>query len=323
MTMNNYTCKSPVLLLTFNKVKETKEVFQSIRSVKPGKLYISSDGPRNLGEQKIIKDLRKYLLESIDWECEIYTKFSVENLGCRKSVSSAISWVFESEELAIILEDDCLPSLDFFRFQDEMLAYYSESESIMAVCGYKPLKEISDIENKKYYFSKYVSFWGWGTWRHAWQKYNGNMCGYDGNSSEFRKLFDSWVQYKANKNSFDDTQMKKNDSWGYRWAYSILSEQGLVIYPYYNMIKNLGFGSDSATHTLESLPPFMSSDFEKFPFPISKNNVNFEVNTRAERLYSKMAWKKKVLKREIKSALYKLGLGLIVDAFLYIKKLIK
>ncbi len=39
-------------------------------------------------------------------------------------MKAAIDWFFENEEAGIILEDDCHPSQDFFRFQDEMLDRY-------------------------------------------------------------------------------------------------------------------------------------------------------------------------------------------------------
>jgi hypothetical protein len=39
--------------------------------------------------------------------------FRDENLGCKRSVSSAIDWFFA--ENRIVLEDDCLPSASFFR----------------------------------------------------------------------------------------------------------------------------------------------------------------------------------------------------------------
>ena len=40
--------------------------------------------------------------------------YADENLGCRKRISSGISWVFSETEEAIILEDDCIPDLAFF-----------------------------------------------------------------------------------------------------------------------------------------------------------------------------------------------------------------
>ena len=39
--------KTAVLLLIFNRPDTTKKVFEQIRKIKPKKLYVASDGPRN------------------------------------------------------------------------------------------------------------------------------------------------------------------------------------------------------------------------------------------------------------------------------------
>jgi hypothetical protein len=38
-------------------------------------------------------------------------------------------------EEGIILEDDCLPHPDFFRFCEELLDYYRDNERIMEITG--------------------------------------------------------------------------------------------------------------------------------------------------------------------------------------------
>ena len=103
--------QTPILFLIFNRPDSTKLVFESIRSIKPAKLYIAADGARKhkVGEDLLCKDTRS-IIDLIDWECEIKTLFRNENLGCKISVSSAIDWFFENEEQVIILEDDCLPN---------------------------------------------------------------------------------------------------------------------------------------------------------------------------------------------------------------------
>lgn len=53
---------------------------------------------------------------------------------------TGFSWVFEKEEQAIILEDDCIPNLDFFRYCDEMLEKYKDDERVMMVSGSNYLK---------------------------------------------------------------------------------------------------------------------------------------------------------------------------------------
>ena len=115
---NGRVLNTPILFLIFNRLSTTKEVLRSINDVKPSKLYIASDGPRHnkKGESKKVDLVREYILSNINWECEVKTLFRKENLGCKYAVSSAITWFFENEEQGIILEDDCIPRKEFFRY---------------------------------------------------------------------------------------------------------------------------------------------------------------------------------------------------------------
>ena len=107
---------TPVLFLVFNRLDTTKQVFESIKRAQPPRIYISSDGPRNNvdGENEVVEIVRNYILENIDWDCEVYTLFRDRNLGCKYAVSEAITWFFKNEEQGIVLEDDCLPIESFF-----------------------------------------------------------------------------------------------------------------------------------------------------------------------------------------------------------------
>ena len=66
-----------VLFIIFNRLSTTKRVFNEIRKAKPPRLYIASDGPRNTiqGEDKIIEKIRKYIIDNINWDCEVKTLF--------------------------------------------------------------------------------------------------------------------------------------------------------------------------------------------------------------------------------------------------------
>src|SRR5690606_11873650 len=57
---NTPATRSPVLFLIFNRTGPTLEVFQAIRSARPPRLYIASDGPRDGrdAEGTIVEELR-------------------------------------------------------------------------------------------------------------------------------------------------------------------------------------------------------------------------------------------------------------------------
>ena len=138
----NKNLRVPVLFLVFNRFDTTKKVFEEIKRVKPKKLFISSDGPRKdkRKEKEVVEIIRKYLLDEIDWNCEVKTLFRNKNLGCKKAVSFAIDWFFKNVEEGIILEDDTIPNQDFFIFCEKLLEKYKEDERIMHISGNNFLK---------------------------------------------------------------------------------------------------------------------------------------------------------------------------------------
>ena len=167
--------ETAILILLFNRPETTIRVFDKISQIKPQRLYIASDGPRkNIdGEKEKVKKVRE-IATRVDWPCEVKTLFRNENLGCKKGVSSAITWFFEQEEQGIILEDDCVPNLDFFTFCESLLDRYAEDERVSVITG-------NNFQNNKwrgdasYYFSKYNHCWGWASWRRSWKDYQGDI----------------------------------------------------------------------------------------------------------------------------------------------------
>ena len=128
--------KIPILFVIFNRPETTAKVFSAIRKYRPERLFVAADGPRydREGETERCILAREAALR-IDWPCEINTRLFSQNLGCRRAVSSAVSWFFDAVDEGIILEDDCLPSPDFFRFAAVMLERYRTEEKVMHISG--------------------------------------------------------------------------------------------------------------------------------------------------------------------------------------------
>ena len=240
--------KIAVLFLVFNRLDTTKQVFEAIQKAKPPKLYIAADGARNNmeGESEKIKAVRDFILNNINWQCEIKTLFREKNLGCKYAVSSAITWFFEQEEMGIVLEDDCLPTQSFFWFCEELLHRYKDDMRVWHIGG-------TNFQNGfrrgdgDYYFSKYNHVWGWAGWASRWKFYDvelNNIKSTDflDNTFERRQVRQNWHK------TFQTVKEKKIDTWDYQWAFTIWANKGLAILPNSNMISNIGFGID-ATHT--------------------------------------------------------------------------
>jgi len=82
----------PILLCIFNRPTLTQQVFSQIAKQKPKRLLIIADGPRiqNLQDVELVAKTRE-IVSQVDWQCEVSTNFSAQNLGCRQRMATGIS----------------------------------------------------------------------------------------------------------------------------------------------------------------------------------------------------------------------------------------
>ena len=88
----------------------TKLLLDIIKTIEPRKVYLIHDGPKNLVYENY--NVLKLIKETNFNDKKIIT--SKVNLGLKKEIVSGLNQVFENENKAIILEDDCLPDKSFF-----------------------------------------------------------------------------------------------------------------------------------------------------------------------------------------------------------------
>ena len=275
--------QTPILFLIFNRPDSTKLVFESIRSIKPAKLYIAADGARKhkVGEDLLCKDTRS-IIDLIDWECEIKTLFRNENLGCKIAVSSAIDWFFENEEQGIILEDDCLPNESFYNYCETLLKYYASDERIMHISG-NNFQDGNVRGNGSYYFSNYNHIWGWATWKRAWKAYNVDLSFLTETEIEtlIEKQFDTKKERLFWNNIFKKVINKTIGTWDYQWTYAVWKNNGLSILPNKNMIANIGF-NNNGTHT-SGVDILGLSNMKTFSISNIIHPTEIEINKKADK----------------------------------------
>ena len=167
------TFKVPILLVTWRRRDAANTLIDALRQLKPAKIYVASDGPREglLTEAEKVASTRESIMSNIDWDCEIKTRFSETNQGCRRGVSSAITWFFSNVEEGIILEDDCIPHPDFFKFCENLLNRYRHDESIGIITGYNLKQSTKELNSEYYFYAKHGGIWGWASWASRWKSY--------------------------------------------------------------------------------------------------------------------------------------------------------
>ncbi|MBB5397096.1 nucleotide-diphospho-sugar transferase [Mucilaginibacter sp. AK015] len=248
---DHYQTKSPVLFIIFNRPETTRRVFEQIRQSRPSRLYIAADGPRTdkPDEGTLCADARK-IADEVDWPCDVKTLFRETNLGCKEAVSAGITWFFDQEEEGIVLEDDCLPANDFFRFCDTMLEKYRHDTRIRHICGsnYQHGKKWGTAS---YYFSNLTHVWGWAGWRRVWQEYDKELTQYHAEDvrPQLETIFTDRFIVEVWGNIFKHLKAGDIDTWDYQLTYLNFFNNSLSVIPNVNLVSNIGFGQQ-ATNTV-------------------------------------------------------------------------
>lgn len=232
-----------VAIFGFNRPDCLRQVFDRVREVKPRKVFLVLDAPRKDRVDDLPKwEACKKIFEGIDWECEVFRNYAAENMGCRKRVASGITWVFEHVEEAIILEDDCVPHPDFFRFCDELLERYRFDTRVGLIAG---MLEHPDVARKEtsYYFDRFPSIWGWATWRRAWAQYEKALPLWPTlrTTPLLYTIFGRKERVQRVSKWFDDAYSGRSNSWATVWWLTCITEQFLCIHPAVNLITNVGY----------------------------------------------------------------------------------
>lgn len=259
----------PVLFLIFNRPDTTLRVFEAIRTARPPRLYIASDGPRahRDGEGDVVRALRSEILARIDWPCETPTLFREANLGCKRAVSGAITWFFEQEERGIILEDDCLPSPSFFRYCADLLEKHKDDEDIAGITGdYRPVHSRHPADT--YGRVGYPLIWGWASWRRVWRHYDVGMKDWTGDPEALPRIAaKSRATKRFLKAVFDAVQVGEIDTWDFQFNFMCQRLGQDFLYPHVNLITNIGFSAE-ATHTANPDDPNAALPRGEMIFPL-------------------------------------------------------
>lgn len=293
--------KTPIGFFIFNRLDTTSEVFEEIRKVRPEKLYLISDGARENkpGEKEKVEQVRAYVENRIDWPCTVTKNYAPRNMGCKNRMASGITWLLENEEMAVILEDDCKPTQEFFRYTEEVLSRYQDDEKVMMVSGSKLMADYT--MDHSYTFSRYAMIWGWATWRRAWSKYDIDIksWGMEKKKSSLKKYY-TWLGYIKATRDFDSVYNHEMDTWDYQWTYTVLENEGLAIIPSVNMIENLGCGREDATHTTNSTNQNFTCGTMVFPL---KHPDKVEWDAKYDKAFQQYAWGINAVVRKVISRL--------------------
>lgn len=254
---------APTALVFFNRPEPLARTFEAIRSAEPTELFLIQDGPRPgvAEDAEKVRECRD-IVRGVDWDCTVHCDFSEVNLGTGRRVSSGLTWAFSNVDRLIILEDDCLPSPDFFPFCTQLLERYKSDQRIGMITGMNHLGTY-DATPYDYLFSRVGSIAGWATWRRVWESVEQDLAFLD--DPDAVRLLSRYLkergmgQGKLRHGRRLKARMEHGvplTSWSYPLGIGDVLDSRLIIAPRMNLMSNIGVGPDGANtvDAIEKVP---------------------------------------------------------------------
>lgn len=230
--------KIGIAIFTYNRSSHLQRLLAGLRKNRDvDNLYLFQDGLKCERHREEWNKVRN-LLNQITW-CEKKCIFSDVNKGLAKSLVDGINCVFQENDAAIILEDDCVPAQSFVSFMKQCFIKYQKNEKVYSVSGYSwPIK----LKKNKYdiYGCGRVSSWGWGTWKDRWKQYDMDCGILSRLMNDEDNSYNLAVWGQDLEGILLDSVSRKNDSWAVYWALKIIEKEGICINPYRSLIENIG-----------------------------------------------------------------------------------
>lgn len=244
-------------------------IFDACRKSGVKKFYCAVDAPANISDELDVSET-KNLIRS--WAAEsgidIRYHFSAKNAGCAAGVMSACDWFFEHEDFGVIIEDDCIPSTDFFDFMCKALPLVQSKHNIWMASGTQFFQ--NKLRDAGWVLSKYPMHWGWGTTASTWRESRAQL---DNHPPSLKKFFQSlrspeliyW--FAGERRAF----YGYTDVWDSIYASNMVRMKRMAIVPSSNLVTNIGDDS-FATNTVgkqkyTQLPTEKYLSISSFPIP--------------------------------------------------------
>ncbi len=238
----------PVLIVGYRRTKNIETIVKLSIAAGIPDIYVYLDGFQNPSERDLGE--RQTLLEFLELNrslglTNIEVLVSPTNSGCAVSVLNAITWAFGDSEDLVILEDDCIPSKDFFFFCRDSRSILNSSQSIWLACGsqFVPIS----ITKGDSYVSKYALTWGWYTTKEKWSQILASLKSFSASEAKLdfwgcdsEKVF--WAA--GARRAWEG----RTDVWDTLLLYSMQNSNSFALLPAVPLVSNIG-NDQFATHT--------------------------------------------------------------------------
>lgn len=231
----------PILLILYNRVEATHDLFQMIEKLQPSRLFVAANGAIPNDPFDYAECIKNRNVIMPNWEVDLRWQLMDEHLSQSQMTFRSVNWFFRQVEEGIVLFDETLPHADFFPYCAQLLEKYRDVKKVVHIGGNNFQKKRH--EKSSYYFSAYATNWGFATWRDRWQ---GFSLEYDADENDnFPELLSRYFDKKKEKKYwlkwYNILRKRKLELFDYQYNFHLWKHEGLCVSPSVNLVANVDF----------------------------------------------------------------------------------
>tara|TARA_B100000767_G_C19769905_1_gene539402 strand:+ start:1564 stop:2409 length:846 start_codon:yes stop_codon:yes gene_type:complete len=267
-----------ILVFAYNRPSHLRRVLISLEDYKIQKINIILDGPKNKKDIICQKEIQSIVFGKSNIKINfIHRK---KNLGLAKSITTTLDKFSKIYESLIIIEDDCIPRKEFFKFTLASLKKFQSDISIGAICGYQlPEIQINNHRNMEIYKLNYFIPWGWSVWSKNWTEFRKQK-----NEIFNKKNLSYKIKSKVIKKLLDKKK-KTNDIWSLKFIIFNYINNKKYIFPSKSQIKNIGF--DGSGINSKVTDKFSTQYFSSKQINFKKIKIDKKIEKKQEKILLK------------------------------------
>lgn len=238
-----------LLLVTYKRSQNLAAILNTSFDAGIRKFFVIVDGLREDASDHEIESQQRVIEEVNGWSrriggVEVFIKRLSKNNGCSSTVLQGVDWISSSVGYFCVLEDDCIPSQDFFVYAKDAFNHITNNPKIMLASGAQFVP--ASLTANRWSLSNYALTWGWITTSERWEYLRMRMRT---NSSNFPNKISSaersYWKYGANRalKGFVDV-------WDTVLVKTLIADDLFSILPGVNLVSNVG-DDTNATHTFD------------------------------------------------------------------------
>ena len=159
------------LVIAYQRPNNVEEILYRVADAGIRNIYVSLDYPRMPNSESLQRrEAIIKLVEKFASNPKLHVRLSTfsQNVGCGVAVTTSCDWFFDSVNLGVVIEDDCIPTPGFFTYMRSALLGLNTSEDLFIVSGsrlHPPSRDGVEWE-----LNCFPIFWGWGSTSTKWKQ---------------------------------------------------------------------------------------------------------------------------------------------------------